>query len=141
MESIMGNTKSPDEITKMEIAQWTGLRPLVLDPNNLNDTKSISRDFVIEESKSGMISLSIQIFRCSIDGSHVFSWTSSGRWAPEHMDGLKVVTQLIPLVIRRLGTASSVATHLGLLSPLWLLRVFHLVTGTCCCTFKPEDER
>lgn len=45
------------EMRKLEISQWTGLRPLVLDPKNINNTKSISRDFVIEESESGMISL------------------------------------------------------------------------------------
>jgi glycerol-3-phosphate dehydrogenase len=45
-------------LLRLERSNWTGIRPLVMeDQSGVIDTKSVSRRHVIEQSKSGLISL------------------------------------------------------------------------------------
>ncbi len=46
-----------DAFMAYQKTRWSGLRPLVCDDADKSDTKSIARTHVIEESKSGLLSL------------------------------------------------------------------------------------
>jgi glycerol-3-phosphate dehydrogenase len=56
------------------MSAWSGLRPLVRDPNN-TDTKSLARNHIIEVAKSGLVTIA------GTFGWFIWIyWLSGGKW-------------------------------------------------------------